>query len=194
MKALTTLVLLSCFSLPLHAAWQLDNNQSWLYYISIKAQDVGEINTFKTLAGTVDEQGKVELAIDLASVDTHIEIRDQRMKDFLFKTTEYAQATLSAQLDMTSITNIKVGNTLATTVEANLDLHGEKQTITTHLLVSRLADNKLLVSSQMPILVNSAAFKLVEGIEKLREIAGLSSISKVVPVTFALTFVMPQMK
>jgi len=188
MKILTTVLLLTCLSLPAHAAWELDNSQSWLYFVSIKAQDIGELNTFKNLMGTVNADGKVELKVDLTSVDTNIPIRDERMQEFLFKTTDHAHAVLTTQLDMERITAIKVGETEPHTVEVILDLHGEQQVITNTLLFSRLTDSKMLVVNQMPILINSAQFKLVAGIEKLRELAGLPSISKVVPVTFALTF------
>jgi hypothetical protein len=40
-----------------------------------------------------------------------------------------------------------------------------------------------------PIIVNAGSLNLVEGVEALRESAGLPSISKAVPVTFVLQFV-----
>lgn len=43
------------------------------------------------------------------------------------------------------------------------------------------------MNSFQPIIVNANEFDLVAGIDKLREIAGLSSISQAVPVSFVLT-------
>jgi hypothetical protein len=42
--------------------------------------------------------------------------------------------------------------------------------------------------SKKPVVVNAPEFKLAEGVEALREIAGLPSISLAVPVSFVLAF------
>lgn len=44
-----------------------------------------------------------------------------------------------------------------------------------------------MVSSFQPIIINANEFGLVAGVDKLRDIAGLSSISQAVPVSFVLT-------
>jgi hypothetical protein len=46
-----------------------------------------------------------------------------------------------------------------------------------------------MVAATKPLIVDATKFGLSDGIEKLREIAGLSSISHAVPVTFVMTFV-----
>ena len=46
----------------------------------------------------------------------------------------------------------------------------------------------LRVDTLAPIIVKADAFALVDGIESLREIAGLPSISRSVPVSFSLLF------
>jgi hypothetical protein len=45
-----------------------------------------------------------------------------------------------------------------------------------------------MVSSRKPVIVNAASVDLADGIEALREVANLPSISKAVPVSFVLTF------
>jgi hypothetical protein len=40
-----------------------------------------------------------------------------------------------------------------------------------------------------PLIINAGGFALVEGVERLREVAGLHSISTAVPVTASLVFV-----
>lgn len=54
-------------------------------------------------------------------------------------------------------------------------------------MLTKISDNKLMVSSFQPIIINANEFGLVAGVEKLRDIAGLSSISQAVPVSFVLT-------
>jgi hypothetical protein len=51
-----------------------------------------------------------------------------------------------------------------------------------------LTADRLLVSSVRPVIVNAGPLGLDEGVERLREAAGLPSISPAVPVTFQLTF------
>jgi hypothetical protein len=47
----------------------------------------------------------------------------------------------------------------------------------------------LQISNARPVVINAGEFELTRGVEKLREIAGLPSISPVVPVQFSLYFV-----
>ena len=61
------------------ADWQLNNDESSLTFVSTKASTVAEVLTFNSLQGRVTEGGMAELTIDLDSVDTAIELRDQRM-------------------------------------------------------------------------------------------------------------------
>ncbi len=61
--------------------------------------------------------------------------------------------------------------------------------MTAELLIARLAADRVLISTLKPIIVNASNVALAEGVEKLREIAGLPSISNAVPVTFVLQFV-----
>ena len=56
------------------------------------------------------------------------------------------------------------------------------------MLVVPIDDNTVSVTTVAPIVVNANALELVTGIEALREVAGLPSISYSVPVTFSLTF------
>ena len=56
------------------------------------------------------------------------------------------------------------------------------------MTVVAMADGGLLVSSRLPVIVNASDFALIEGIERLRAVAGLPSISPAVPVSFTLRF------
>lgn len=182
------LLLLASLSLGAQAEWQLKANDSALYFVSIKKGSVAEIHQFKALTGQVDKAGKLALAIDLASVDTAIEIRDQRMREHLFDTDQYAQATLTAELDISAYQALKRGESVRIEPSLNLNLHGQSQQLDASLAITKTADGSLRVTTLKPVIVNASDFALVEGVEKLRELAGLPSIAQAVPVTVELVF------
>ena len=60
MKALTSLLVLSfLMSASAHATWSLDAKQSKVNFISVKKGTVGELHSFKSIAGNIDESGKI---------------------------------------------------------------------------------------------------------------------------------------
>jgi len=67
-------------------------------------------------------------------------------------------------------------------------LHGVSKEMATEVRVVKLAKNRILAVSVNPIIVNADQYNLLEGVEKLREVANLPSISTAVPVTFSLIF------
>jgi len=189
MKKITfSLLLAFAVSMPVQAAWTLNGDESTLSFISTKAVNVAEVHQFTTLTGSVSSSGDVQISIALASVDTAIEIRDDRMQEMLFETDTYASADLMAQVDMDALEGMSDGDSMTMAVEGELSLHGEAIPLTFAVVVARVADGGLLVASQKPVVVNAPLFNLAEGIERLREVAGLPSISVAVPVSFVLSF------
>lgn len=164
------------------ADWVLDNTQSALYFVSIKSDHIAETHTFKTLSGGITKAGQGSLNIDLASVSTNIDIRDQRMREQLFDTQKFATASVSVDL---SKTGVKPG---IQTVNVTLDLHGVKKEIPATVAITEVG-NTVQVVTVAPIMLNAADFDLAAGVTALREIAELPSISNAVPVTFFLSFV-----
>ncbi len=128
------------------------------------------------------------MTIQLASVDTLIPLRDERMRELLFQTDMFPTASLSADIDMDALNALEPGGSMDIATSLMLDLHGHQILIATEMIVARLGDHRLMVSSRKPVIVSAASVDLVSGIEALREIAGLPSISKAVPVSFVLTF------
>ena len=173
---------------PARAEWALDNDASRINFISTKANSAAEIHTFGIVDGSVDDEGNVTISIDLDSVDTAIEIRDERMREMLFETGEYPSATLAAQVDTAAIEALDVGEATVITAEGQLQLHGTSTSVTVEVSVARLAEDRILVASRKPVIVNAGQVGLLGGVEKLREVAGLPSISPAVPVTFVLAF------
>lgn len=189
MKKLQTLMIaLMLAPVPSLAAWTLDNDASQVSFVSVKAGDAGEVHRFTQLSGTLSSDGDASVVIQLASVDTLIPIRDQRMREMLFQTELFPTANLSANVDMAALNAIEPGDSIDMTANLRLDLREQQVELPAEMIVARLGTDKLMVSSRKPVIVNAASVDLVDGIEALREIANLPSISKAVPVSFVLTF------
>jgi polyisoprenoid-binding protein YceI len=169
------------------ANWQLNNDQSQLNFVSIKKGNVAEVHHFERLTGSLSESGTFTLDIDLESVNTNIEIRDQRMREFLFDVVDFPASSLTAQVEPALVSELASGMSRTATIDAELSLHGQKQSLTIDVLVTKLSDNTLMLVSAKPLVLNVSDFDLVQGVEKLRELAGLPSISHAVPVSFYLT-------
>jgi polyisoprenoid-binding protein YceI len=167
--------------------WQLNAAHSNISFVSTKKVDIAEVHRFKQLQGSLSEQGQLALVVDLVSVDTGISIRDERMASLLFEVAKYPKLELSAQVNPKLIDDLPLGATLATQVEVKIHLHGLVQTKDIDVLVAKLTPNKLVVASMAPVIVMADDFNLGAGVNKLRDIAGLSSISMAVPVSFVLT-------
>mgnify|MGYP001041865511 CR=1 FL=1 len=171
------------------AGWSMDPARSHLAFISIKAKDLAEVHTFTEMSGNIAEDGQVEVAMMLDSVETLIPIRNERMREFLFDTTDYKDATLTAKLDPAVIAALKSGDIVDIAAEGNLSLHGATQPMVINMQAAKVADGTVMVASTKPLVIDAAKFGMSDGVEKLREIAGLDSISNAVPVTFVMTFV-----
>ncbi|WP_085300690.1 YceI family protein [Cognaticolwellia mytili] len=190
-KSTLTLITILSFaltSLPSFAGWQLDNKNSLLNFVSVKKGTVAENHHFSALEGSIDKSGKVSIKVDLTSVDTNIAIRDERMKTFVFETTEYTSAMFTTQLDKDLLSNLKVGKSDVKTVTGNLSFHGQNQEVTIEVNVSKINTKTLLVSTTKPFFIKADVYGVVAGINKLKELAALPSIDYVVPVNFSVTF------
>ena len=173
---------------PCFAAWTLDNDSSQVSFVSVKAGDAGEVHRFTEISGELSSGGNASVTIQLASVDTLIPLRDERMRELLFQTNLFPTASLSTNIDMDALNAIEPGDSMDLAANLMLELHGQQLSLAAEMIVARLGDHRLMVSSRKPVIVNAASVDLVNGIEALREIANLPSISKAVPVSFVLTF------
>lgn len=176
---------LCCFSASAH--WMLVESESSLNFVSTKNQHVSEIQQFRALKGEFSPEGKLQIEIDLASIDSGIEIRDTRMREKLFLVDKFPTTSLTAQLP-NSVLALEKGSSIAVTIPAELSLMGISKTINVSVQVTRKADNGIVATSTQPILISSADFGLTTGIETLQKLAGLSSIGLTVPVNFNLVF------
>lgn len=169
------------------ADWTLVAEDSTLGFVSVKNARIAEGHQFTGLRGSVDDEG-AELVIDLASVDTLIPIRDERMRELLFEVARFPTATFRTAVDPASFEDLAIGESRRMDVAGELALHGELQPLTATLLVSRSAEDRVSVATTRPIVISADAFALGGGVARLREVAGLDSITPMVPVSFTLSF------
>ncbi|WP_417515067.1 YceI family protein [Marinobacter sp.] len=179
---------LGLMSLSAHAGWTLDSERSSLHFVSIKNGTTAEVHSFAELKGTVGDDGKVSLDVHLDSVDTNIAIRDERMREMLFETEKMPTATVTAQIDVASVLQMSEGSVGSKDIRLTLSLHGQEQGFDTAMKIIKLANGGVAVSTEQPLLVEAKTFGMAEGVDALREIAGLSSIAVAVPVTVNLVF------
>jgi polyisoprenoid-binding protein YceI len=176
---------------PLNAAWadwELDNTRSAINFVSIKNDNAAEVHRFGSLVGFIGDSGNVQLTVSLESVETQIEIRDDRMRETLFETATFPTAQITAQVDPAVIAAAAEGGVVTTSVPVTLSLHGIEKTLTTTVVAVGEGDGTLSVFTASPIIINAADFGLEAGVAALQKIAGLQSISHAVPVTLHLMF------
>lgn len=187
LKPVLLLALLLLPTLAL-AQWEIDSDSSAINFISIKNDIVAETHSFGSLVGYIGGDGKVELAIDLDSVETLIPIRNERMRELLFETRQFPTANLSAQVDPGILQAASQGGVVNTVVQVGLSLHGQDALLEVPVVVVGDDGQSLRVVSARPVIVNAGDFGLEAGVTALREVAGLKTISTAVPVTLNLLF------
>lgn len=162
---------------------KLDNSLSALSFVSIKKGAVGEAHTIKNLSGSISAEGNINVILDLASVNTKIDIRDERMKKHLFEIALNPKATVTAKVgDKVSMAGVSIVEG-----EVSINLHGVTKTVSTSVAVVNTGD-KVVISSTKPIIIKAADFGLEGGVAMLQKLAKLPSIATAVPVSFVLTF------
>ena len=169
-------------------AWALDPATSRLAYVSIKAGEIAENNAFEKLSGTIAADGSAEVSIDLASVSTGVDIRNERMREIFFEVAGNPKATVTAKLDPAAFAGLAVGQSLTRPLKATLALKGVEQEIETEVLVTRAAEDRVTVVPTAPVIITTDMFELTDELGELRALAQLPSITPAVPVTFTLAF------
>jgi len=171
------------------AQWTVDPEGSYVGFASVKNDLITENHSFKDISGTVSATGAAEIVIALASVETNIPIRNERMQAMLFNVGDNPNAVISSLLAVGEYTSLAVGQSITQDVRLNINLNGTDVTRNAKVKVTRSADDSFEVTSLGPVLVHASQFALAEGVEALRKVAGLQSIELMVPVTFDLKLV-----
>jgi polyisoprenoid-binding protein YceI len=184
---LTALSVAVLFAGAAQAHWSLDNDASTLSFVTVKAEHVAEVHTFDSLSGTIGDDGGVEITIELASVNTMIPIRNERIQEMLFETNLFPDGIITGSIDLDALTNMDAGSSVARQIDFELSLHGQSVALAADVQITRTGEG-VIVSTLKPLVVMADSFALTAGVEMLREVAGLPSISRAVPVSFTVVF------
>ena len=179
----------SLFSSAALADWTLDAGNSNISYGTVKNDMIGESNTFKTISGYLNNNGQINIDIDLASIDTLIEIRDGRMRDIVFKVSENATAKLRGDINLKDHDNQEIGTSRVIETTFSIAYVGQNIDHDVQLLVTRLAENKVMVTPHGVMFIDADDYDLLDAIEILRNLAGLDTIASVISMGFYLSFV-----
>jgi len=167
--------------------WSLSATESKLSYVSIKKDTVGESNHFKTLSGSMSATGQVTIDIDLSSVETYIDIRNQRMIKYVFGETA-SKASLTAVIDTDALNDLAVGATTVQDVSGTLLFLGKDIEIDASIVIARLSDRRLLMMTDEMIVVKTSDLGVDAGVSYLMTLAKLPGITRVVPVSVRAVF------
>lgn len=169
-----------------HQGWKLDTSNSSISFISIKKGNIAETHTFSEFSGKVDK-GSATVTIKTESIESNVDIRNQRMREFLFETGLFPEITISADVD-SALAKLSVGQSELVSLPASLSMHGVTKEITLMIRVSKLSETRVLVSSSQAVLIRAKDYNMLEGVVKLASLVNNLAIAETVPVSFSLVF------
>ncbi|MEO0448932.1 MAG: YceI family protein [Pseudomonadota bacterium] len=175
-------------AVPASATWALDPAASRIAFASIKATEAIETHFFPGLSGEINATGEAAVTVPLDQVETKVDIRNERVRTMFFETDTYPTATISTAVNPADFADLATGERRQTEIEGKLALHGAEAPLYVDAFVTRIAADRIEISSAEPVIVYVSDFDLDAGLEALREIAGLPSITSAVPVSFTFVF------
>ncbi len=194
MKNLLLLVICLMTSAHVLAGWVIDPDGSYVGFASVKNDLIAENHSFTNVTGTIEDSGNAKIVIALASVETLIPIRNERMQAILFEVAQYPEVTVTANLNLDGFTSLGLGESETDTILLDVNLHGTNLSKNVLVKVIRSSDTSYEITSLGPIVIHASQFALSDGLESLRKVAGLQSIDLMVPVTFDLRMVQSEPK
>jgi len=173
------------------AAWRVDSGQSTFSFTTTKAARPGavalaEVQTFRQIDGSIGDDGKLVFDVDLASVETNIDLRNQRLKDMLFKVADHPKAVFNGDVDMRRVQALHTGASMDIDVSGALAISGVARPLSASLRVVKLANGALFVGTRLPVVVNLKDYGLQDEVEALRALMNLDVLAGSAPVSFAV--------
>jgi polyisoprenoid-binding protein YceI len=172
------------------ASWVLDEGASSVHFVTVKNAVIAETHEFLEVSGAVAAEEAV-VTIALGSVETLIPIRNERMREMLFEVASFPEATLTAPVAQATLEALVPGESVERRLKGTLALKGSILPLEFSVRVSRQGTRAVRVESLGPVMVSAEQLGLAPGVEALRAIAGLNSITPMVPVSFSLLFRAP---
>lgn len=158
--------------------WTMQSDGSTLGFQSVKNETKVEMNSIATYTGTISPKGDAEVHIALDSIDTHIDLRNVRMRFLFFETFKFPEAVITAHIDPAVLTDLATKRRIRISLPVNLTLHGVTKAITADVAVTLITPDMVSVASVGIIPIAAEDFGMLDNVTKLNEAAKV----KVVPV------------
>lgn len=184
----TGLVWYFFYSQGIPGAWKLRTDQSSFHFSSTKNGDITEEHSITKLVGEANFTGEVVVRLDLTSVETGIDIRNERMREFLFEVDKYPVARIEAEYDLSVFGEIGPGSIEIVPMTFTVFLHGVEKEMELDMTIDRQAWDRVVITPAEDLVIDAADFQLEDGLNTLKELAGLDDISTSIPMTFELVF------
>jgi len=178
----------------LNQDWVLDPAHSHVDMQTEKLDKIVETRPFTRVQGKVDKDGNATVKIDLASLETGIDIRNVRMRFLLFETYKFPFADITAKLDKSKLRGLATKSSVTYPLTMKVDMHGVTNEFTTDVSVTRKGDNTMTVATVKPIVVSAESFGFTGGLAKLSDAMGGINIVPSSAITFDLTFATGNLK
>ncbi|MEM9138324.1 MAG: YceI family protein [Pseudomonadota bacterium] len=169
--------------------WTLVGDDSKIAFGSVKKDLIGEAHHFKSISGSVTEDGTASIEIDVTSVETWIDIRNERMLAHVFDAVNFPKAKISTKIDMAEVSSMSPGQSKVISADAILTLLSNEIEVDAELFVMAISDDRVLVTTDEMLLIATEDLGINPGVDELMELADLPSITRVTPVTLRLIFV-----
>lgn len=168
--------------------WTIVEAESTLTFDTVKNGDIDETHELSGISGFSDADGSIRITLDMNSVETFIDIRNERMREHLFQTSENPVAEVRAEYDLSTLEDMAVGASLDVGLPFILTMRGVAVDFSADVRITRLDADRVRVQSAQPVQISALALDLMDGIDTLQELAGLDSIARQVPVSFVIEF------
>lgn len=164
--------------------YALDTDLSSVSFATIKKQYIVEPANISHLSGTLDDKGDFDIAIDVSSVDTGVQIRDSRLNEILFKSAIHPKVKVKGKVDLA---NLKDGS-FKMTIPVDVEFWGHTKVVEFPVVILK-SNDYLMVSSSSPVVLSISDIGIPDSnLIELASKAGGISISDRVPVTISLMF------
>jgi OOP family OmpA-OmpF porin len=168
--------------------WLLNPAQSNVYMQTVKANSVIETHKFTALEGNVSKDGDASIRIDMASIETGVDLRNVRLRFLLFEVYKFPKAEISAKLDKAALKALATETRVSYPLKVTVSMHGIVKELQAQVWITRVNESTVSVATSQPIIVTAETFGFVGGIAKLSASVGGTLIAPTASITFDLSF------
>lgn len=172
----------------LNQDWVLNPRLSNVYMQTVKKNEIFETHQFNAVEGGVSEAGEADIKIELASIDTHHDLRNVRMRFLLFETFKFPDAQITAKINKSKLEALSSQTRIAYLLDFTVRMHGLEKEFQAPVWVTQINATTVSVATIKPVIVAAKDFGLDGNVAKLAELVGGILIAPGASITFDLVF------